>query len=101
MPSLTSPSAPTSRVTALLSLRLSAEWVYSSRRLNNRNKTEVNCITNNMNEMSELSERPRPVDMSYISLNHTNCLSPSRPEEVVVTVDETLQQRPPDTHSGT
>ncbi|XP_036970182.1 uncharacterized protein LOC119028385 isoform X1 [Acanthopagrus latus] len=77
------------------------EWVYSSRRLNNRNKTEVNCITNNMNEMSELSERPRPVDMSYISLNHTNCLSPSRPEEVVVTVDETLQQRPPDTHSGT
>ncbi|KAM8745582.1 uncharacterized protein AB9X84_016746 isoform 1-T1 [Acanthopagrus schlegelii] len=77
------------------------EWVYSSRRLNNRNKTEVNCITNNMNEMSELSERPRPVDMSYISLNHSNCLSPSRPEEVVVTVDETLQQRPPDTHSGT
>ncbi|XP_051233198.1 uncharacterized protein LOC127350527 [Dicentrarchus labrax] len=73
-------------------------WVLGSR----RNKTEINCITNNMNEMSELGERPRLVEMSYISMNHTNCLSSSRPEEIVVTIDETLQQqRPPDTHSGT
>ncbi|XP_071342638.1 uncharacterized protein [Trachinotus anak] len=77
------------------------DWVFGSRRATNRNKTEINCITNNMSEMSELGERPRLVEMSYISLNHTNCLSSSRPEEVVVTIDETLQQRPPDTHSGT
>ncbi|XP_023284751.1 uncharacterized protein LOC111671784 [Seriola lalandi dorsalis] len=81
------------------------DWVFGSRRATNPNKTEINCISNNMNEMremSELCEQPRLVEMSHISLNHhTNCLSSSRPEEVVVTIDETLQQRPPDTHSGT
>lgn len=54
-----------------------------------------------MSEMSELGDRPRLVEMSYISLNHTNCLSSNRPEEIVVTIDETLEQQPPDTHSGT
>ncbi|KAE8294583.1 hypothetical protein D5F01_LYC07541 [Larimichthys crocea] len=73
------------------------DLMFGSRRVTNRNKTEINCITNNMNEMSE---RPR-LEMSYISLNHTNSLSSNRPEETVVTIDETLQQRPPDTHSGT
>ncbi|XP_074493111.1 uncharacterized protein LOC141768614 [Sebastes fasciatus] len=77
------------------------DWVFGSRRVPYHNKTEVNCITNNMNEMSELGERPRLVEMSYISLNHTNCLSSNRTEETVITIDETLQQRPPDTHSGT
>ncbi|KAG7236642.1 hypothetical protein INR49_000658 [Caranx melampygus] len=95
------------------------DWDFGSRRATNRNKTEINCITHNMNEMSELGEQPRLLEMSYISLNHlqhhqhhqhhhhTNCLSPGRLEEqqeeevVVVTIDETLQQRPPDTHSGT
>ncbi|KAK2835059.1 hypothetical protein Q5P01_015543 [Channa striata] len=41
------------------------------------------------------------VEMNYVSLNHTNCVSSNRLEEIVVTVDETLQQRPPDAHSGT
>ncbi|XP_031138329.1 uncharacterized protein LOC116038233 [Sander lucioperca] len=77
------------------------DWVFGSRRVSSRNKTEINCISNNVNEMSELGERPRLVEMGYISLNHTNCLSSIRPEETVVTIDETLQQRPPDTHSGT
>ncbi|XP_041862381.1 uncharacterized protein LOC121653166 [Melanotaenia boesemani] len=77
------------------------DWVFSSRRAANRNKPEINCITNNMTEMSELGERPRLVEMSYISLNHTNCLSPNRPEEIVITIDETLEQHPPDTYSGT
>ncbi|XP_018545844.1 uncharacterized protein LOC108892644 isoform X1 [Lates calcarifer] len=77
------------------------DWVFGSRRVTSRNKTEINCITNNMNEVSELGERPRLVEMSYISLNHINCLSTNRPEDVVITIDETLQQHPPDTHSGT
>nr|XP_046248502.1 uncharacterized protein LOC124061042 [Scatophagus argus] len=77
------------------------DWVFGSRRVTRGNKTEINCITSSMNEMSELGERPRLMDLSYISLNHTNCLSSSRPEEIVVTIDETLQQRPPDTRSGT
>ncbi|KAL7397541.1 hypothetical protein ABVT39_023692 [Epinephelus coioides] len=77
------------------------DWVLGSRRVTSRNKTEINCITNNLSEMSELGERPRLVEMSYISLNHTNCLSSNRLEETVITIDEMLQQRPPDTHSGT
>ncbi|KAI3368358.1 hypothetical protein L3Q82_008063 [Scortum barcoo] len=76
-------------------------WVFGSRRVAERNKTEINCVANNMSELGELGEHPRLVEMSYISLNHTNCLSSSRPEEIVVTIDETLQQQPPDTHSGT
>ncbi|KAK9519749.1 hypothetical protein VZT92_022458 [Zoarces viviparus] len=77
------------------------DWVFGSRRVTNCNNTEINCISNNTNEMSELHERPRLVEISYISLNHTNCLSSNRPEETVVTIDETLQQQPPDNHSGT
>ncbi|CAJ1059434.1 uncharacterized protein LOC116695251 [Xyrichtys novacula] len=77
------------------------DWVFGSRRFPNRNTPEINCITNNMSEMTELGERPRLVEMNYISLNHTNCLSSNRAEDVVVTIDETLQQRPPDTVSGT
>lgn len=87
-------------LTPLLSFCLS-DWVFGSRRVPNRNKTEINCITSDVNEMSELGERPRLVEMNYISLNHTNCLSSNRMEEIVVTIDETLQQQPPDTHSGT
>lgn len=75
-----------------------SDWVFGSRRADNRNKTEVNSITNTMNEMSE---RPLLVEMSYISLNHTNHLNSNRQEEVVVTIDETLQQQPPNTPSGT
>ncbi|KAK2908288.1 uncharacterized protein [Channa argus] len=75
------------------------DWVF--RQATGRNKSEIKCITSNITEMSELGERPRLVEMNYVSLNHTNCLSSNRLEEMVFTVDETLQQRPPDTHSGT
>ncbi|KAK5869456.1 hypothetical protein PBY51_024170 [Eleginops maclovinus] len=77
------------------------DWVFNSRRDTSHNKTEINCITNNITEVRELNERPRLVEMSYISLNHTNCLSSNRSEDTVITIDDTLQQRPPDTHSGT
>ncbi|XP_074524717.1 uncharacterized protein LOC141789255 [Halichoeres trimaculatus] len=76
------------------------DWVFDSRRLQNRNKPEINCITNNLSNSTELVERPRLLEMNYVSLNHTNCLSADRAEDVVdavVTVDETLLQRPPDT----
>ncbi|CAK6976411.1 uncharacterized protein LOC121900862 [Scomber scombrus] len=80
------------------------DWVFGSRRVPNRNRTEINCITNNLSEMSDLGERPHLVEMSYVSLNHTNCLlSSNRPDETVITVvgSETLQHRPPDADSGT
>ncbi|KAM7012261.1 uncharacterized protein LKV04_022782 [Tautogolabrus adspersus] len=77
------------------------DWMLNSRRVPSRNKTEINCITNNMNEMTELGEQPRLMEMNYISLNHTNYLSANRAQDVVVTIDEMLLQRPPDTHSGT
>ncbi|KAG7514588.1 hypothetical protein JOB18_038160 [Solea senegalensis] len=74
------------------------DWLRGSRRFTNLNKSELNCVANSR---SELGERPRLVEMSFISLNHANCLSAKRAEEIVVTIDETLPQRPPDTHSGT
>lgn len=52
-------------------------------------------------EAGDLGERPRLMEMSYISLKHTsNCLSSTRPEEIVVTIDEVLPDQPPDTHSA-
>ncbi|KAM4575533.1 uncharacterized protein V3H82_010022 [Fundulus diaphanus] len=71
------------------------DWVFDPRRPANRNKTAISCIANNLHEMSELPEG------SYISLDHTTDLSPGRPEETVLTVDETLQQHLPDSHAGT
>ncbi|XP_038150978.1 uncharacterized protein LOC119789866 isoform X1 [Cyprinodon tularosa] len=70
------------------------DWVFDPRRPANRNKTEISCVTSNTHEMSELAE-------SYVSLNHTSCLSPSRPEVTVFTVDETIEQRLPEAHCGT
>ncbi|XP_031693900.1 uncharacterized protein LOC116376688 [Oncorhynchus kisutch] len=70
-------------------------------RVTNRSKSEINCITNSVNEMSEMSERPQLVEMNYITCNHSNCLgATAQPEELIVTIDETLQL-PRDTHTGT
>ncbi|KAF0041672.1 hypothetical protein F2P81_005204 [Scophthalmus maximus] len=86
---------------------LVVDWVFGSRRLTSGNKTEINCITSGVSEMSEMGEsgeRPRLLEMGYISLNHTNCLSSTAgqtEETTVVTIDETLPQRRPDAPSGT
>ncbi|XP_054911329.1 uncharacterized protein LOC129375957 [Poeciliopsis prolifica] len=77
------------------------DWVFDPPRSENRNKMEISCITSNMHEMSDPAERPRLLEVGYVSLNHTSCLNPSRPEETVFTVDETLQPRLPDSQSGT
>ncbi|XP_043086127.1 uncharacterized protein LOC122332789 [Puntigrus tetrazona] len=73
------------------------EWVFGPRSDNRRNKSEVNCISSGMNEMSELS---RPVDTRCVVYNHSDCPSAIKPEELVVTIDETLQL-PREAHSGT
>ncbi|XP_073679628.1 uncharacterized protein [Garra rufa] len=74
------------------------EWVFGPRSDNRRTKSEVNCISSSMNEMSELS---RPVDMHCIVYNHSDCPSViNKPEELVVTIDETLQL-PREAYSGT
>ncbi|RXN10017.1 hypothetical protein ROHU_031110 [Labeo rohita] len=74
------------------------EWVFGPRSDNRRSKSEVNCISSSMNEMSELS---RPVDLRCIAYNHSDCLSTAnKPEELVVTIDETLQL-PCEAYSGT
>ncbi|KAJ8367128.1 hypothetical protein AAFF_G00330900 [Aldrovandia affinis] len=76
------------------------DWVFGPRPANNSSKSDINCITNSMNEMSELSERPRLVEMTYISQNHNSCLETAKPEELVVTIDETLQL-PQEPYTGT
>ncbi|XP_014877108.1 uncharacterized protein LOC106939265 [Poecilia latipinna] len=76
-------------------------WVFDPPRSANRNKMEISCITSNLHEMSDLAERPRLLEMGYVSLNHTSCPNASRPEETVFTVDETLQRHLPDSQSGT
>ncbi|KAF6722008.1 hypothetical protein FQA47_007617 [Oryzias melastigma] len=77
------------------------DWVLGSHQAAHPKESAISCITTNINEGSDRAERLRPVEMSYISLNHTNTQTSGRPEEIVVTIDETLEQRPPDTHSGT
>lgn len=76
------------------------EWMFGVRKVRSRNKNEVNCITSSINEMNEMTERPRLVDINYITLNHANCLDTVSPEEFVVNINDTLQL-PPNTHSGT
>ncbi|RVE73696.1 hypothetical protein OJAV_G00034080 [Oryzias javanicus] len=77
------------------------DWVLGSHQAAHPKESAISYITTNINEGTDRGERPRLVEMSYISLNHTNTLTSGRPEEIVVTIDETLEQRPPDTHSGT
>ncbi|XP_026100095.1 uncharacterized protein LOC113070963 [Carassius auratus] len=74
-----------------------AEWVFGPRSDNRRSKSEVNCISSSMNEMRELSH---PVDMRCIAYNHSDCQSAIKPEELVVTIDET-SQLPCEASSGT
>ncbi|KAL1250350.1 hypothetical protein QQF64_021355 [Cirrhinus molitorella] len=74
------------------------EWVFGPRSDNRRSKSEVNCISSSMNEMSELS---RPVDTRCIVYNHSDCPSViNKLEELVVTIDET-SQLPREAYSGT
>ncbi len=81
----------------ICNLCLSSEWVFGPRSDNGRSKSEVNCISISMNEMSELSH---PVDTRCIVYNHSDCPSTVKPEELVVTIDETLQL-PREAYSGT
>ncbi|XP_051518887.1 uncharacterized protein LOC127420553 [Myxocyprinus asiaticus] len=71
------------------------EWAFMPRSDNRRNKRDINCIS--MNEMNEL---PRPVDTHCIIYNHSDSTSTIKPEELVVTIDETLQI-PREDYSGT
>ncbi|XP_016354185.1 uncharacterized protein LOC107697851 [Sinocyclocheilus anshuiensis] len=73
------------------------EWVFGPHSDNRRSKSEVNCISSSMNEMRELSH---PVDMRCIVYNHSDCQSAIKMEELVVTIDETLQL-PCEAYSGT
>ncbi|XP_077075219.1 uncharacterized protein LOC143726098 [Siphateles boraxobius] len=70
------------------------EWVFGPRSDDRRSKSEVNCISSSVNEMSQLS---RPVDIVY---NHSDSQNTIKPEELVVTIDET-SQLPREAYSGT
>ncbi|XP_048035142.1 uncharacterized protein LOC125260699 [Megalobrama amblycephala] len=75
------------------------EWVFGPRSDDRRSKSEVNCISSSVNEMSELSCR---VDTSRcIVYNHSESPNAMKPEELVVTIDETLQDLPREAYSGT
>lgn len=74
---------------------LSPEWVFAPRSNDRQSKSEVNCIS--MNEMSELSH---PVDSHCITYNHSETQRTLKPEELVVTINETSQP-PREGQSGT
>ncbi|KAI7794522.1 uncharacterized protein LOC130545378 [Triplophysa rosa] len=71
------------------------EWVFGPRSNDRQSKSEVNCIS--MNEMSELSH---PVDSHCITYNHSETQRTLKPEELVVTINET-SQLPREGHCGT
>ncbi|XP_017574211.1 uncharacterized protein LOC108440024 [Pygocentrus nattereri] len=73
------------------------EWVFGPRSANRRSKSDVSCITGNANEMSEL---PRVVETNYVTHNHSNCPGTLKPEELVITIDES-SQLPNEAYSGT
>lgn len=58
-------------------------------------------VAGSVNQAGESEERPRLVELSLVSVGHTDRLTSSRPEVMMVTVDETSPRRPPDTPSGT
>ncbi|KAF7647252.1 hypothetical protein LDENG_00175210 [Lucifuga dentata] len=69
-----------------------AGWVFGSRRLAARSKTQINFISSNTSELKDLSD---------IILSHNNGLTPQRSEVTVVSIDETVQRRSVDAQDGT
>ncbi|KAG7323467.1 hypothetical protein KOW79_013169 [Hemibagrus wyckioides] len=63
------------------------DWVFGPRSANRRSKSDVSCITASGNEMSEL---PRLLETSYTTQNHSGCSSGTKPEELVVNIEEPL-----------
>ncbi|XP_029110492.1 uncharacterized protein LOC114911255 [Scleropages formosus] len=66
------------------------DWVFGPRPAKNSNKSEINCITNSMNEMNEMSEFARFMDANFISHDPDICADAAKPEELVVSIDETF-----------
>nr|XP_055043978.1 uncharacterized protein LOC129430626 isoform X1 [Misgurnus anguillicaudatus]XP_055043979.1 uncharacterized protein LOC129430626 isoform X1 [Misgurnus anguillicaudatus] len=62
------------------------EWMFGPRSNDRRSKSEVNCIS-----MKEMSELPHTVDSHYITYNHSEASGTLKPEDLVVTIDETSQ----------
>ncbi|KAL7863948.1 hypothetical protein AOLI_G00153680 [Acnodon oligacanthus] len=76
---------------------LQQEWVFGPRSANRRSKSDVSCITGNANEMSEL---PRVAETNYVTHNHSNCPGTLKPEDLVITIDDS-SQLPNEAYSGT
>ncbi|XP_019904490.1 uncharacterized protein LOC109616027 [Esox lucius] len=69
-------------------------------RATDRNKSDINCITKRVDDIHEMSERLRFMEMS-ITHNHSNHLgATAKPEELILTIEETLQV-PCDMYNGT
>ncbi|CAL8271316.1 unnamed protein product [Arctogadus glacialis] len=63
------------------------DWMSGSRGVSGPRGSEINCIASSK---ADVDQQTPPVEMNFISLNNTNpCLGFKRPEELVVTVDET------------
>ncbi|XP_015210933.1 uncharacterized protein [Lepisosteus oculatus] len=71
------------------------DWIFGPGPDDSSNKSDINCITNSMNE---INEQPQLQEMNHITDNHfVNAITP---DELIVTIDETLQI-PRETCSGT
>ncbi|KAL1022735.1 hypothetical protein UPYG_G00031650 [Umbra pygmaea] len=74
--------------------------VFFGWRATNRSKSDINCITKTMNNLTEMSEIPQLVEMNDITHNHRNFGAAAKPEEIILTIDETFQM-PQETYNGT
>ncbi|XP_039591705.1 uncharacterized protein LOC120515058 [Polypterus senegalus] len=70
------------------------DWVFGPNTDDNSNKSDVNCITNSLNEMTDMSDFPRLEEMSPTS--GSLLMYDIRADQLVVTIDERLQRTPGD-----
>ncbi|KAL4634979.1 hypothetical protein GN956_G13994 [Arapaima gigas] len=66
------------------------DWVFGPHPAKNSNKSEINCITTSINEINEMSEFARYVDVNCTSCDQNICAAASKPEELIVSIDEML-----------
>ncbi|XP_023650408.1 uncharacterized protein [Paramormyrops kingsleyae] len=76
------------------------DWVFGARPVDTSSKTQINCISNSMNEMSELGELTQFANAKELHRGQSDCLDAAKDEEFIITIDETLHL-PQDPYCGT
>ncbi|XP_066548551.1 small integral membrane protein 44 [Amia ocellicauda] len=74
------------------------DWMFGPGPEDHSNKSDINCISNNTDEMAETGGQSVPQEMNHVGENY--CLTPIKPDDLIVTIDET-EPPPREAHSGT